>query len=87
MKIPESIIEKYQLEPADSHIGQALYYNLQCFKSSLPGFEGILFMECDFHGKPSKYIQFYNKTAKRDGSLTPEFLEDSPIDRVLKLCQ
>lgn len=85
MKIPESIIAKYQLVPTDNHIGEAVIHNQMCFKSSLPGFAEILFMECDFMGKPSKYIHFYSKNAKREGTITPEFMEGAPTDVIFKM--
>lgn len=84
MKIPESLIDKYQLIPANNHIGEAVIHNLMCFKSSLPGFENILFMECDYMGKPSKYIHFHNRNARREGTFTLEFLEDVSPDALLK---
>lgn len=85
MKIPESIISKYQLVPTSNHIGEAVMHNLEVFKSNMPGFEGVLFMECDFNGRPSSLIHFYNKTGKRDGTITPEFMEDASLEVIIKL--
>lgn len=85
MKIPESIITKYKLEPSGEQCGESFMQNLILFKSGLPGFEGIRFMECDIMGKPCKDITFYNKPAKREGIITPEFMEEAPLDIILKL--
>lgn len=85
MKISRSIIEKYQLTPTNNHIGEAIIHNLLCFKSALPGFEDILFMECDFQGKPCKDICFYNRGAHRDGTITSEFMENTTVDAILKI--
>jgi len=85
MKIPELIIEKYQLMPEPAHIGEAVLYNLLQYKSKLPGFESVTFLECDFAGRPSEYIHYVNTAIKRDGRLTREFLNDAPIDKVLKI--
>lgn len=85
MKIPESIISKYQLVPTGNHIGEAVMHNLEVFKSKLPGFEGILFMECDFNGRPCDYITLFNTRLKKPGKVTPEFLTDLTSDWVLKL--
>jgi hypothetical protein len=85
MKIPESVIVKYQLTSSGAaHIGEAFMRNLSLFKSNLPGFESIAFMECDFAGKPSDYIHLYNKSNKRDANVTPEYLDDTAIDLVLQ---
>jgi hypothetical protein len=84
MKIPESIIEKYQLTPSGEQTGQSFIQNQLLYKSGLPAFENIVFMECDFTGKPNDFINFYNKTTKRDGAITPEFMEDVPIEVILK---
>lgn len=84
MKISESIIEKYKLTPSGKQVGESFIQNLEVFKSDLPGFEDILFMECDFTGKPCKDIAFYNKAAKRNGIVTPEFMDNAPIDVMLK---
>lgn len=84
MKIPASIIEKYQLAQSDNHIGEAVIYNLQVFKSGLPGFEDVLFMECDFAGKPSKDITIFNKKTKRYLSATPDYLNAMAVVDILK---
>lgn len=85
MKIPESIIEKYQLTPSGVQTGESFMQNLILFKSGLPGFEDTLFMECDFAGKPCKDITFYNRSAQRDGVLTPEFMTNMEVDVILKV--
>lgn len=84
MKIPESIIEKYQLTPSDNHIGEAVIHNLLVYKSALPGFKDVLFMECDFMGRPSKEITLFNKGAKRKITVTPEYLNAMAIVDILK---
>lgn len=70
--------------PSGVNTGESFAQNLTLFKSGLPGFEDILFMECDFSGKPCKDITFYNKKAKRDGVLTPEFMINMEVDVILK---
>jgi hypothetical protein len=84
MKIPESIIEKYQLTPSSNHIGEAVIHDLQCFKSALSGFQDVLFMECDFMGRPSKDIIIFNKGSKRKIAVTPEYLNAMAIVDILK---
>lgn len=84
MKIPQSIIEKYQLTQSTNHIGEGIVHDLLCFKSELPGFKDVLFMECDLMGKPSKEITLYNKTMKRKISVTPEYLEAMKIVDILR---
>lgn len=84
MKIPKSIIEKYQLTPSGEQTGQSFMQNQLLFKSGLTGFEGVLFMECGFDGKPCKDITFYDKNKKRDGILTPEFMENMEPATVLQ---
>jgi len=84
MKIPESIIEKYQLTPSGEQCGQSFMQNQLLYKSSLPGFDKVVFMECDRNGMPSKYIHFYNKANKREGSFTPEYLNAMAIIDILK---
>lgn len=84
MKIPQSIIEKYNLTPSENHIGEAIYNNLQCYKSSIPEFKDVLFMECDLMGKPSQEITLYNKSMKRKISVTPEYLEAMKIGDILR---
>lgn len=84
MKIPESIIEKYQLTPSNNHIGEAVIHNLQCFKSALSGFKDVLFMECDFMGNPSSYITLFNQARKRKIEVTPEYLNAMAIVDILK---
>jgi hypothetical protein len=84
MKIPESIIEKYQLALSGEQTGESFMQNQLLFKSALPGFENIIFMECDFSGKPSAYITLFNKGSKRKADVTSEFLTDVPIDEILK---
>lgn len=84
MKIPESIIKKYQLTATSNHVGEAVVHNLQVFKSGLPGFEGVWFMECDLTGKPSKYITLYNKKTTWYLSATPEYLNTMAIIDILK---
>ena len=84
MKIPQSIIDKYQLTPSGEQTGQSFMQNQLLYKSGLPGFDKVVFMECDRNGMPSKYIHFYNKATKKDGSFTPEYLNDRDIDAVLK---
>lgn len=84
MKIPESIIEKYQLTPSGEQTGQSFMQNQLLYKSGLPWFENIVFMECDLTGRPNDFINFYNKTTNRDGAITPEFMEDVPIEIILK---
>lgn len=85
MKIPESIIEKYQLIGSPAHIGLAILHDFKSFKSSLPGFESVVFLECDFEGKPCKDIKFYNKAANRDGTITPEFMNDMSVETILQI--
>jgi hypothetical protein len=84
MKIPESIIEKYKLTGSTAQVGEAFIHDLSLFESSLPEFKDIMFMECDFMGRPSEYIHIYNKASKRDASVTPEYLIDMPLETVLK---
>lgn len=84
MKITESIIEKYQLTPSGEQTGQSFMQNQLIYRSDLPGFEKVVFMECDLDGMPSMYIHFYNKASNRDGSFTPEYLNDMTTDTVLK---
>lgn len=85
MKIPESIIEKYKLTPINNHVGEAVIHNLMCFRSTLSGFEDILFMECDFMGKSCKDITFYNRAIRQDGIITPEFMNDMPVEIILQI--
>jgi hypothetical protein len=85
MKIPESIIEKFKLTPSNEQVGQSFIQNLFIYKSELPEFDGIYFMECDFTGSPSTYMHFFNKKMKRDGSITSDFLIDMPIETILKI--
>jgi hypothetical protein len=85
MKIPESIIEKYQLNPSHAQTGESFIYNQLLYKSSLPDYEQITIMECDLTGKPAKEICFYNKATKFWGAVTPEFLIDTPTQDALKI--
>jgi hypothetical protein len=84
MKIPESIIEKYQLTGSTAQVGEAFIHNLQLFESGLPGFERVIFMECDFMGRPSEYTHMYNKASKRDASVTLQYLSEMTPETVLK---
>lgn len=84
MKIPESIIEKYQLTPSGEQTGESFMQNLLLFKSGLPGFDNVVFMECDLDGMPSKYITLFNKGSKRKAVVSSEFLNDVPTDEILK---
>lgn len=85
MNIPASIIEKYQLTPSGEQMGQSFYFNQLLFRSGLPEFKDVVIMECDMDGRPSEYIHFYNKKTKRNGSITPEFMNDAPIETILKI--
>jgi hypothetical protein len=85
MKIPESVIEKYQLIPSDHQIGESFMQNQLLFKSALAAFERVLFMECDFMGKPSAYINLFNADNKKSAAVTPEFLINAPVDTILDL--
>jgi hypothetical protein len=84
MKIPVSIIEKYQLTPSGEQTGQSFMQNQLLYKSALPGFENIVIMECDLGGMPAKEICFLNKRTKSWGALTPEFMTNVPAEVVLK---
>ncbi len=84
MKIPESIIEKYQLAPSGEQTGQSFMQNQLLYKSGLPGFENIVIMECDLDGMPSKYIVLFNKYSRRKADVTPVFLYDVPVDEMIK---
>jgi hypothetical protein len=84
MKIPESIIEKYKLTPSGEQTGQSFMQNQLVYKSGLPGFDSVVFMECDLNGMPSNYIHFYNKASKRGGSFTHEYLNAMKIVDILK---
>jgi hypothetical protein len=84
MKIPESIIEKYQLVPSGEQTGQSFMQNQLLYKSGLPGFENIVFMECDLNGMPSELIVLFNKHSQRKADVTPVFLYDVPVDEIIK---
>lgn len=84
MKIPESIIEKYKLTPSGEQVGESFMQNLLLYKSGLPGFESVVFMECDLRGKPSEYVTLFNKGSKRKADVTSEFLNEVPADDILK---
>lgn len=83
MKMPESIIEKYQLVPSGEQVGESFMQNLLIYKSNTPGFEKTRFMECDLDGEPVKDIMF--SVDGKAGRITPEFLESAPIDKILGL--
>lgn len=85
MKIPELIIEKYKLKPSSAHTGEAVLHNLLLFTSELPELDGVIFMECDHNGRPSPYINFYNRETKQEGSLTPEFMQVADMPALLKI--
>lgn len=40
-------------------------------------------MECDLHGEPVKDIMFM--VDGKAGRITPEFLENAPVDKILEL--
>lgn len=84
MKIPESIIEKYQLTTSGEQVGESFMQNLLLYKSGLPGFENVVFMECDMMGKPTKYITLFNKNKKKEIAATPEYLNAMAIVDMLK---
>lgn len=84
MKIPESIIEKYQLTLSGEQTGESFIQNQLLYKSGLPGFEYIAFMECDLDGMPSKYVVLFNKETNRKANVTSEFLNVVPTDEILK---
>lgn len=84
MKIPDSIIEKYQLVPSGEQTGQSFIQNQLLYKSGLPGFEDIAFMECDLDGMPGKYITLFNKKVKRKIDATPEYLDAMAVVDILK---
>jgi hypothetical protein len=85
MKILESIKEKYQLTTSGQQIGESLMQNQLLFKSDIPGFERVLFMECDFTGRPHPYINLFNTGNKMCAAVTPEYLNEAPFDTVLNL--
>lgn len=84
MKMPQSIITKYQLTLSGEQVGISFMQNQLLYKSSLTGFEKVAFMECDLSGNPSNYITLYNKATKRYLSATPEYLNDMKIVDILK---
>jgi hypothetical protein len=85
MKIPESIIEKYKLTGSTAQVGEAFINNLMLFDSGLPGFEGVIFMECDLLGGRSDFVHIYNKHSKMEASATPDWLIDVLPDTVLRI--
>jgi hypothetical protein len=84
MKMPESIIEKYQLTPSGEQTGESFMQNQLLFKSELLGFEKIIVMECDLDGMPSEYITLFNKESQRKADVTQEFLYGVLPDEILK---
>jgi hypothetical protein len=85
MKIPESIIEKYNLTPSGEQIGESFMQNQLLFKSDLHVFSRVVFMECDFTGKPCPYINLFNKDSGLCAAVTSEYLNETPFDTVLNL--
>lgn len=83
MKIPQSIIDKYQLEPSGEWNGRAVINDLITFKSGLPKFESILFMEGNLQGEPTPYINILMN--RKYASITPELLEAMMVDEALTL--
>jgi hypothetical protein len=85
MKIPESIIEKYQLTPSGEQTGESFIYNQLLYKSNIPELKLIIFMECDLSGKPAKEVCFYNKKTKFWGAITPQLLNVATLDHIIKI--
>jgi hypothetical protein len=85
MKIPESIIEKYQLVPSGEQTGESFMYNQLLYKSNISVLNQIIFMECDMSGKPAKEVCFYNKRTKFWGAITPQLLEVATLDHIIKI--
>jgi hypothetical protein len=83
-KILDSVIEKYQLNGTTAQIGEAFIHNLRSFESRLPEFKEIMFMECDFDGKPCEFITLYKKTNRRYSCVSNEYLLDMSSYSVLK---
>jgi len=83
MKIPELIIEKYQLTPSGEWNGDAFMHDLQTFKSPFQYAEPIRFMECNLSGQPTDYIMVYNKVSKKYLETTPEYLLDTSIEMII----
>lgn len=84
MEIPQSIIEKFNLQETDEQIGQSIYNNLKVYKSTLPDLQHLRFAECDIHGNPANYISIMNMKEKKVIQLTPEFMGDIAVEAALK---
>ncbi len=79
MKIPESIIDKFDLRVSKISTGCSVINKQRIFESGNIALYAILFMECDLNGGPSKYINVINQETKSVYECTPEFLEDLTV--------
>lgn len=87
MKIPESIIEKYQLTPSGEQCGKSFMNNLVVYRSGMPQFEGLRFMECDLNGNPQDYVTILKVGRGKAFDATAEFLGDIETAFLTKLLE
>jgi hypothetical protein len=84
MKLPESIIDKYQLRPTYEQVGRSFFNNLEIFISDHKLLlDNWRVMECDLNGEPSPYITFYDKGTKKHYQCTIEFIESMDVEQIL----
>lgn len=79
MKIPESIIERFDLRLSKIAAGRSVINDQRIFESGNIALYDILFMECDLNGDPSKYIIVLSQETKGIYECAPEYLEDLTV--------
>lgn len=83
MKIPESIIEKYQLVPSGEHCGRSFMNNLIVFRSNHKLLQNYRVMECDLNGDQSPLVTILDRESSQKWETTIEFMADVDVELVM----
>lgn len=83
MKIPQSVINKFELSPSITQVGQSFINGQMIYDSNHRLMNDWLVMECDFNGEPTEYITLFEEGKGKWYQTTVEFLEETEVELVL----